>query len=266
MEEELNDMALENDLVKIEKALNAARQTAAKYTSGAIESQLKSGGDPVTAADVELNAVLRDILVEDDDGWLSEETVDDMTRLNKKRIWIVDPIDGTREFIEGIPEWCISIGLAENGKVIAAGICNPASDELFLGSYQTGVTLNGKPVAVTERSILDGAIVSASRSEVKRGQWDAFADAEFEVIPTGSVAYKLACVSAGLVDATFTLVPKNEWDIAAGVLLVQAAGGQVVEISGEPLIFNKPRTLIKGLVASNEELCFELCQMLKVPV
>ena len=104
----------------------------------------KLGDDPVTEADRVANGVLRDILVRDGEGWLSEESADDLTRLKKTRIWVVDPIDGTREFVAGIPEWCVSIGLIENGQAIAGGICNPATGETFLGSLESGVTYNGR--------------------------------------------------------------------------------------------------------------------------
>ncbi len=243
-------MSLEQDLAKIEYALGLAREKAETFTSGRIEAELKAGGDPVTAADIEINSVLQETLVEDGDGWLSEETVDDLVRLEKHRVWIVDPVDGTREFVAGIDEWCISVALAEGGKVVAAGICSPSTDQLYLGSIETGVTLNGKAASTTDRTELEGATVLASRSEVNRGQWDRFTDGPLEVIPMGSVAYKLARVSAGLADATFTLVPKNEWDIAAGTLLVEAAGGKVLEKNGDGLVFNREKTLITGLIAS----------------
>jgi myo-inositol-1(or 4)-monophosphatase len=247
-------MSIEQDLAKISGALELARETVSKYTSGKIEATLKDGGDPVTEADIELDKVLREALLEEGEGWLSEETVDSPERLSKKRVWIVDPIDGTREFVKGIPEWCISIGLVEDGKPIAGGICNPASDELFLGSVETGVTLNGKKVSTSKKQDLKGATVLASRSEVARGEWDSFIDGTMEIIPTGSVAYKLARVAAGLDDITFTLVPKNEWDIAAGVALVIAGGGKLIEKEKAPLVFNRPKTLISGLIASGPNL------------
>ncbi|MCK5173599.1 MAG: 3'(2'),5'-bisphosphate nucleotidase CysQ, partial [Planctomycetes bacterium] len=247
-------MSIEQDLAKISGALELARKTVSKYTSGKIEATLKDGGDPVTEADVELDKVLREALLEEGEGWLSEETVDSPERLNKKRVWIVDPIDGTREFVKGIDEWCISIGLVEDGKPIAGGICNPAADELFLGSVETGVTLNGKKVSISKKQDLKGATVLASRSEVDRGEWDSFIDGTMVIIPTGSVAYKLARVAAGLDDITFTLVPKNEWDIAAGVALVIAAGGKLIEKEKAPLVFNRPKTLISGLIASGPNL------------
>jgi myo-inositol-1(or 4)-monophosphatase len=255
-------MTVNEDLEKIEYALGRAKQVLGKFTSGQIEAELKAGGDPVTAADTELDKVLKDCLCEDSDGWLSEETVDDLARLEESRVWVVDPLDGTREFVQGINEWCVSIGLVEEGGVVAAGIYNQARDQLFLGSRNTGVILNGSSVAVSECKSMEGAKILASRSEVKRGEWERFRDAPFTVIPCGSVAYKLAQVSAGLADATFTLVPKNEWDVAAGALLVEAAGGQVVDKQGRPLSFNRKDTLFGGLIAAGQPLFGQICRFL----
>jgi myo-inositol-1(or 4)-monophosphatase len=245
---------MNSDLHRIEQALGAARQAVSEFTPGQIASRRKAGGDPVTEADVLLDRVLKDALLQDGEGWLSEETADDRTRLDKERVWIVDPLDGTREFIEGIPEWCISLALSENGRPVAAGICSPATDQLFLGSLEDGVTLNGRPVRISEKKDLNGAIILASRSEVRRGEWQRFAGAPFEIIPMGSVALKLARVSAGLADGTFTLVPKNEWDVAAGALLVEAAGGRVIEKSKNKRTFNQPDPLLDGLFAANAHL------------
>ena len=207
---------------------------------------------------MELDRILRQTLLRPGEGWLSEETADDASRLSARRVWIVDPLDGTREFVEGLDEWCVSVALVEEGRGIAAGIWNPVRDELVLGGLQTGVTLNGESVHTTCRDPLAGATVLASRTEVRRGQWQRFERAPFTTVPMGSVAYKLARVAAGLDDATFTLVPKNEWDVAAGTILVEAAGGIVRDTTGAALRFNRPDTLLPGLVAAGADLFPEL--------
>jgi len=245
-------------LSRIEQALLAATEALKAFTPGKIESTLKDGGDPVTEADVLLDKVLKDILLKDGEGWLSEETTDDESRLEKKCVWIVDPLDGTREFIKGIPEWCVSIGYVVNGRPEAAGICSPTAGQTFLGTRNTGVTLNGKPVKVMAKQGLAGATVLASNSEVNRGEWKRFETEPFEIIPMGSVAYKMARVAAGLDDATFTLVPKNEWDVAAGWLLVEAAGGQVLDKNAKLRQFNQPNPLLPGLLAANPAILSRL--------
>jgi myo-inositol-1(or 4)-monophosphatase len=236
-------------LERIHAALEAAREVLNRFTPGAIEAQYKVGHDPVTEADRAVDDVLRKMLLRSDEGWLSEETVDDFTRLDKTRVWVVDPLDGTREFVQGIPEFCVSIAMVENNIPVAGGICNPATNELIIGSRDTGVTYNGKPAQPSQRKDLHGALVLASRSEVKRGEWKQFKSAEFKIRPMGSVAYKLGLVSAGLADLTFTLVPKNEWDVAAGAALVESAGGWTLKLDHSPLRCNKKNPLISGLLA-----------------
>jgi len=238
-------------LKRIEAALEAAQEALQDFTSGRIQAALKDGGDPVTEADTRLDSILKSRLLRSGEGWLSEETQDDRSRLKQNCVWIVDPLDGTREFIQGIPEWCISIAYVVDGCPQASGICNPAAGQTFLGVRGQGITLNGKPAAVSQKQDLNGAAVSASRSEVNRGQWKPFENAPFRIIPMGSVAYKLARVAAGLEDMTFTLVAKNEWDVAAGWLLVEAAGGIILDKNRRIRRFNQPNPLLDGLFAGN---------------
>jgi myo-inositol-1(or 4)-monophosphatase len=248
-------------LKRIHSAVEASREVFARFTPGAIETEYKTGHDPVTEADRALDAVLRKELLREEEGWLSEESVDDPIRLQHSRVWVVDPLDGTREFVKGIPEFCVSIGFVENGRPVAGGIYNPATDETFLGSIESGVTYNGKPSQPSQRKTLNGALILASRSEVKRGEWKPFENAGFQVRPMGSVAYKLALVSAGLADVTFTLTPKNEWDVAAGAALVLSAGGFVSTLEHTPLHCNNRNPLLSGLLASGPYLREELLAM-----
>jgi myo-inositol-1(or 4)-monophosphatase len=246
---EASEKRIDDALERIEEALEAANGILAAFTPGEVESRRKKRGDPVTDADHAVDDALRRILPRDGEGWLSEETTDDRSRLTHERVWIVDPLDGTREFVDGIPEWCVSIGLVENGQPLAGGISNPATGETIVGASGRGVRLNGEPVRASEKTSLDGAIVLASRSEVKRGEWALFEGAPFEVRPMGSVAYKLALVAAGKCDATWTVVPKNEWDVAGGSALVIAAGGELYEPDGSPRRFNQENPLLSGFVA-----------------
>jgi myo-inositol-1(or 4)-monophosphatase len=241
-------------LQRIQAALDAAREVFTRFTPGAVATEYKAGHDPVTEADRAVDAVLRQNLLRDGEGWLSEETVDNPERLEKQRVWIVDPLDGTREFVKGLPEFCVSIGFIENGKPVAGGIYNPATQETFLGAIDCGVLYNGKPAHASDRATVDGALVLASRSEVKRGEWKPFDNGPFKVQAMGSVAYKLALVSAGLADITFTLTPKNEWDVAAGAALVLSAGGYVATLDQAPLRCNNRNPLISGLLASGPNL------------
>ena len=250
-------------LERIEAAIEASRPVFARFTPGEIAAEYKAGHDPVTEADRALDEVLRKSLLRDGEGWLSEESADDQSRLYKSRVWIVDPLDGTREFVEGIPEFCVSIAMVERGKPVAGGIYNSATNETFLGSIGSGLTYNRQRAQASQRNSLAGAVVLASRSETKRGEWKEFENAPFKVEPMGSVAYKLARVAAGLADITFTLVPKHEWDVAAGCALVLSGGGRVrTKWKAEPA-FNRQHPKLGGLIACGAPLLDELMTFLK---
>jgi myo-inositol-1(or 4)-monophosphatase len=242
------------DLERIAEALARANEALQRFTPGEIGSRRKAGGDPVTEADTTVDALLRGLLPRDGEGWLSEETEDDLARLGRRRVWVVDPLDGTREFVSGIPEWCVSVGLVVDGEPVAGGVCNPATGETIVGARGAGVTLNGRPARVSDRRALAGARVVASRSEVERREWEGYREDLFAIRPMGSVAYKLALVAAGIVDATWTLTPKHEWDVAAGVALVLAAGGAVVAGSPEELRFNRETPRLTRLIAASPVL------------
>jgi len=241
-------------LTRISSALQAAAVVFDRFTPGEVQAEYKAGHDPVTAADHAVDAVLHEHLLRDGEGWLSEETVDTAARLGKKHVWVVDPLDGTREFVLGLPEFCVSIGFVEDGKPVAGGIYNPATKETFLGAVDCGVTYNGKPAKPRQRNTLAGALILASRSEVKRGEWKAFDTCGATIQAMGSVAYKLALVSAGLADITFTLTPKNEWDVVAGAALVTSAGGYVATLDHKPLTANNANPLLSGLLACGPNL------------
>ncbi len=241
------------DLERINAGLDAALVVLEDFTPGRITARKKEGGDPVTEADELVDAEMKRILPKAGEGWLSEESVDNADRLDRRRVWIVDPIDGTKEFVEGIAEWCVSIGLIEDGRPVAGGIHNPATGERITGSVDTGVEYQG-PNRVSGKTSLEGARVGASRSEMRRGEWDRFEGDRFEIVPIGSVAYKLALTAAGILDATWTLVPKNEWDLAAGVALVEAAGGWAVLKDGTPPLWNKRDPSVPGFIATTAAL------------
>ncbi len=248
-------------------AIAAAREAGnviRKWYDGAVTVTEKGHDNPLTEADTEADRVLRETLLGayPDYGWLSEETKDSPDRLQRRRVWIVDPLDGTKEFIQHIPEFCVCIGLVEDGQPVLGVSYNPATDEMFAGAVGTPVLLNDAPVHVTPLADLPQARVLASRSEVKRGEWSEF-EQDFRVELTGSVAFKFALIAAGRADATFSLTPKNEWDICAGTALVNLAGGKVTDRYGQPLTFNRPNPKLPGLIASNANLYDPIVTLLK---
>lgn len=252
----------EDDLRRIGEAVEQSRRILQRFTPGAVAYRLKAPGDPVTGADLEVNEFLQRSLPRTGERWLSEETADDASRLDKPRVWIVDPVDGTRQFVAGVPEWCVSIALIEEGRAVAGGLCNPAAGQTLVGAAGIGLFLNGEPCRTRSRDTLVGAEILASRSEVERGEWERFEGAPFRIRPVGSVAYKLGLVAAGLADATWTLTPKHEWDVAAGVALVQAGGGVACALDGTPISFNRKRPRIDGLLAASAALAREISSLL----
>ncbi|KAA3638937.1 MAG: 3'(2'),5'-bisphosphate nucleotidase CysQ [Armatimonadetes bacterium] len=255
--ESLSQLNIEDDLRRIERALGVARDALADYTSGRIASTLKAGGDTVTEADLAVDAAIKAVLLKPGEGWLSEETADDLIRLSCRRVWIVDPIDGTREFIKGIPEWCVSIALAIDGKAVAGGVLNPATGESVVGGVGSPPKYVGHREPVSASGFADATIL-ASRSEVKRGEWEAFTALGLNVVPMGSVAFKLALVAAGRADATWTLVPKREWDVAGGAALLNAAGAHYRRKDHADMAFNREHTLLPGFVASRGSIAAEV--------
>jgi myo-inositol-1(or 4)-monophosphatase len=249
---------------RIQSALEEAKRVFRRFQGSEIAAEYKAGHDPITEVDRTLDALLRERLLQNGEGWLSEESVDDLARLGSKQVWIVDPLDGTREFVAGIPEFSVSIAFIDQGRAVAGGILNPATEEIFLGSVDSGLTHNGIQRHASPRETLTGATVLASRSETGRGEWQRFRAAPFRVVAVGSVAYKLARVAAGFAEATFTLSPKNEWDVAAGVALVQSAGGFTRPLERTEFIFNQGSPRITGLVACGPLLRDSLLDFLDI--
>jgi len=230
----------------------AAGEILMRYYGTDYEIGSKGKNNPVTIADTEADSKIKEILTHHfpDYGWLSEETVDNDERLGKERVWIVDPLDGTKEFINKVPEFCVAIGLSDHGEPVVGVTYNPITEELWWSGRGMGCHLGNHRVSVTTTSQLKVASVLASRSETKRGEWDVF-QGVLVAVPTGSVAYKLAMVAGGKADATFTRSPKNEWDIASGAALIIEAGGTMTDIDGQPMRFNQKVTKCAGLIASN---------------
>ena len=219
----------------------------------------KSNHDMVTQADLLVNEILKKQLMQayPDDGWLSEESHDDKDRLTRERVWIVDPVDGTKEFVAGIPEYAISVALVEQGIPILASVYNPATDELFHaikggGAWRGDKRLQCAPVAPSSDILL-----LASRSEYARGEWE-FIKKKYSVRAVGSIAYKLALVAAGQAHGTFSLGHKNEWDIVAGILLITEAGGIATDKNRQSILFNHSEVLVNGIVATTPDINDEI--------
>jgi len=242
----------------------AAGKTIMEFFMESYQVTEKSPDNPVTDADLAADRLLRERLgnILPQAGWLSEETIDDLERLRRPLTWIVDPLDGTKEFVLGIPEFSVSVALVSDSQPILGIIYNPASAELYTCLKGSGVYLNEEPVRVSNNGVLAGMAVDASRSERKRGEFEPF-EHLFNVRTKGSIAYKLARVAAGQVDTTWSRGPKNEWDICAGTLMVAEAGGHCVDLDNHPFQFNKPKTEISGIIATNHTLYEQVIELLQ---
>jgi myo-inositol-1(or 4)-monophosphatase len=258
--------SLEDNLALAKNAAKKAGTVAMSFfQTSKYKIKDKSFNNPVTTADHQANKVIKDILFQSDSscGWLSEETVDSDDRLANDYVWIVDPIDGTKEFIEGVPQFSISIALVHLGEPIIGVIYNPSTNELFSASKNMGSFYNDERVKCLDQKKESIALVS--RSEVKRGLWDEYKNNFKDLRPIGSVAYKLGLIGAGKGDIFVTLRPKNEWDICAGHCIINESGGVLFDLNGKLIKYNQKKTLIQpGLIAGSKNKVKSLLKIINI--
>jgi myo-inositol-1(or 4)-monophosphatase len=221
---------------------------------GKFDVREKGKNNPVTTADLEANRIIRDKVQKSfrDDGWLSEEDQDNSCRLACPRVWVVDPIDGTKEFIEGVPQFAISIAFVVEGRPKIAIVYNPAKDRFYKAAAGQGAYLNDKAIHVSPREDINGASLLVSRSEPQK-KFQVLVE-RCDIRRVGSIAYRLAKVAGGEGDGTLTFRTIQEWDICAGVLMVEEAGGIVVDGQGKTMHFNRELPKHRGVVAANARL------------
>ena len=237
------------------ETVRAAGAIALKYFRRDPSAWEKSPGHVVSEADHAANDYLKQALLDrhPEDGWLSEESEDDLSRLDARRVWIVDPIDGTNAFLAGRPEFAVSAALAVDGAPVSAALFNPATDVMFEAVAGGGARLNGATIRVSDRAMVDGASLLSSRTEKDRGEWtDELSGVAVTAI--SSIAYKLALVAAGQYDACITLWPKSEWDVAAAALLIGEAGGRMTDAGGKAFRYNQADTRFPDVVAAGPVL------------
>jgi len=238
---------LEREVAAARAAALAAGQIIARHATGARKSWDKAEDNPVTQADLEANRAILAVLRASfpDDAILSEETRDSPERRHAERLWVVDPLDGTKEFVQGVPEFAVSIGLAIRGEPVVGVVLQPLTGELFWGASGGGAWLGDTRLRVSTARALDACRVLSSRTEMGRGQLERQLGWFREVVPVGSAALKLALVAASRADLWFSVAPKSEWDVCAGDLLVREAGGAFVTLAAGPRRYNRDDVLLK---------------------
>ncbi|HEY6100585.1 MAG TPA: 3'(2'),5'-bisphosphate nucleotidase CysQ [Anaeromyxobacter sp.] len=231
--------ALERELAVAEALARDAGRLILEHRARGVEVAEKGAGQIVTAADLAADALLREGLARafPADAVLSEEAPAPPERASARRLWIVDPIDATSDFAAGGDEFAVSIGLAVDGRAVLGVVHGPARGETFAGAAGLGVRVDGRPARPTEAKDLATARITVSRKEWKRGL-HRFA-AALPLVPTASIAYKLARVAAGLDDGTFSHKARCDWDLCGGVALVLAAGGRATLLDGSEVRFDR---------------------------
>jgi myo-inositol-1(or 4)-monophosphatase len=227
-------------------ALSMFQKPLKNWTKGPTES-------PVSEADIAVNDLLQERLSGGDIecAWLSEESADDPARLAARYVWIVDPIDGTRAYIAGFPDWTVSVALVETGRPIIACLYAPATAEFFTARAKAGATLNGVKIAATAGANLDQARIAGPRNLMQR-----FAEVAppFTLMPrVRSLALRLARVAQGEIDAAIAGGNSHDWDLAAADLLVHEAGGALTSVAGGTVIYNRPVPRHGMLVAAGRD-------------
>ena len=240
----------EADLALLKDAAIAAGEIAKRYFKADPEVWDKADGQgPVTEADLEIDRMLKAELMaaRPDYGWLSEESEDDAARLGAEHVFIIDPIDGTRAFINGEPSFSHSLAIARRGKIVAAVVHVPMKDQCYAASLGMGARCNEDTLKVSGKAGMEGATVLSRRPDFKPEHWLAPHGMQLHFRP--SLAYRMSLVASGRFDAMLTLRPAWEWDVAAGDLIIREAGGEVSTINGEATLYNNPHPQLAGMVA-----------------
>ena len=236
-------------------ALSMFGKPIKQWTKGASAS-------PVSETDIAVDTLLRERLTGGSNAiaWLSEETADDAARLTSRYVWVVDPIDGTRAYLAGQPDWAISAALVENGRPIAACLYAPALDEFFAARADAGSTLNGNAIAATPGADLHGIRVAGPQKFLER--LSAILP-PFTKLPRGhSLALRFARVAQGLCDAAFAGGNSHDWDLAAADLLVHQAGGVLTPLVGGTIAYNRPVPRHGMLIAAGRDRHAALIELL----
>lgn len=234
-------MSFDEDLDLIRTAAREAGQMALDLRDAGLKVWSKSNASPVTDADLAVDAFLKERLLSarPDYGWLSEETADSPDRLSKRRIFVVDPIDGTSAYMKNTPWWCTPIAVVENGQPVAAAIYAPVMGEMFEATEGGGARLQGRRITASDTTELEHAELLADARLMETRDWDE-PWPQMNFSKRNALAYRMALVAAGAFDAAIAISPKWDWDVCAGALIAQEAGARVSDHMGHKWQFNRP--------------------------
>lgn len=237
--------------------MRAAGKIALNYFCGSYKRWNKEGGSPVTEADLAIDAFLKSQLrqARPDYGWLSEESVDDPSRLERTRIFVVDPIDGTVAFMKGRPHFTICAAVVTQGRPVAGVVFNPAQDECFIAASGQGARLNGEAIHVGRAREIEGLRLLGDRKLFS--EWPSMQIESFS-----SIAYRIVLVAAGRFDAMISLTTKRDWDLAAADIILAEAGGRLVGGDGAPLRYNRAEAIQGATVGAGPDLIAPLLAQL----
>lgn len=248
-----DETSLAADAALLKAVVREAGELARAMFGTDLRKWTKGASSPVSEADMAVNALLERTLrsATPDYGWLSEESADDPARLARSRVWIVDPIDGTRSYLGGRDDWCVSVALVENGVPVLAAVHVPMSEEFFFAARGRGTTLNDAQVHAAAGRDIDFSRVAGPKPLVERL---APGSTRIELHPRiGSLALRLCRVAHGALDAAFAGGQSRDWDLAAAHLIVQEAGGKMSALSGEAILYNRPDVAHGVLVAAGRD-------------
>jgi len=248
-------LRLREDAALLEEAVRAAGEIAMRFFGKGPKSWDKGEDDPVSEADIAIDEQLQEVLrtARPGYGWLSEESVDDKSRLDRRAVWIVDPIDGTRAFLDGRKHFSISVALVLDGVPVLGAVHAPAAEGYYAAAAGAGATCNGRAIRVSTRPDFAKSRILTTRSTFRALQRSLEMPGA-DWVYRNSIAYRLALAASGKFDASVTLTEKSEWDVAAGDLIVREAGGRVTDLEGAEQVYNQPLPRLTHMIAAPPQL------------
>ena len=253
-------MPAREDLALLKDTVREAGHIARSFYGGDYKQWNKEGGSPVTEADLAVDRFLWQTLTKarPDYGWLSEETIDDPARLQRRTVFVIDPIDGTVAFLKSRPHFTICAGIVVDGRPVCGVVYNPISDELYSARTGAGAYRNGTQIHVSARDALLDCAMLGDRTQLSAAPFPPM-----HVQNRNSVAYRVVLVADASADASVSLTPKRDWDLAAADIILSEAGGRLTDSHGELLVYNRPVTKQTSLVAANAHLSNEILTLLR---